>query len=110
MKWIGDIVKILFVCTGNADRSPTAEEMFINIEGVEAKSAGTSLLAATRLSKELIEWADRVFAMENRHQKAVLKLDPGAYEKIEVLDIPDRYYLNQPELKQLFRKKLERFF
>jgi predicted protein tyrosine phosphatase len=110
MRWIGDIVKILFVCTGNVDRSPTAEKMFINIEGVEAKSAGTSLLAATRLSKELIEWADKVFVMENRHQKAVLKLDTDAREKIEVLDIPDIYYYNQPELKEQLKKKLKRFF
>lgn len=110
MRWIGDILNILFVCTGNVDRSPTAEEMFINIEGVEAKSAGTSLLAVTRLSKELIDWADKVFVMENRHQKAVLKLDPDAREKIEILDIPDRYFHNQPELKELLKKKLKRFF
>ena len=92
------------------DRSPTAEEMFINIEGVKAKSAGTSLMAATRLSNELIEWSDRIFVMEHRHQEAVLKLDPDAQQKIEVLDIPDRYYHNQPELKQLLKKKLKRFF
>jgi predicted protein tyrosine phosphatase len=48
--------------------------------------------------------------MENRHQKVVLKLDTDAREKIEVLDIPDIYYYNQPELKEQLKKKLKRFF
>jgi predicted protein tyrosine phosphatase len=104
------MMKILFVCTGNVDRSPTAEEMFVNVEHAEAKSAGTSSVAAIRLSKELIEWSDRIFVMEHRHQGAVLKLNPDALQKIEVLDIPDRYRHNQPELKQLLKKKLEGFF
>ena len=57
-------LKVLFVCTGNIDRSPTAEEIFRSYPGVEAKSAGTSELAPTRISKELVEWADLILVME----------------------------------------------
>lgn len=100
---------MLFVCTGNVDRSRTAEEMFKNIEGVKAKSAGTSITATTPLSKELIDWADRIFVMEDEHQKAVLKLNSEARAKVECLDIPDRYCHGHPELKRLLMEKLQRY-
>jgi len=103
----GDLMNILFVCTGNVDRSKTAEEIFKNIKGVKAKSAGTSIDAPVQLSKELIEWADRIFVMEYRHQKTVLELDPKASKKVVCLKIPDKYYFNQPELSILLRKKLQ---
>ena len=103
------MTRILFVCTGNVDRSKTAEEMFKNIEDVKAKSAGTSITATTPLSKELIDWADRIFVMEDEHKKAVLKLSPEAGDKVECLDIPDRYCHGQPELKRLLMEKLQRY-
>ena len=87
-KMHGDLMNILFVCTGNVDRSKTAEEMFKNIKGVKVKSAGTSMVASVQLSKELIEWADRIF----------------------VIEIPDKYYFNQPELSILLRKRLQPYF
>jgi len=102
-------MKILFVCTGNVDRSKTAEEMFQNVENVEAKSAGTSIAATVPLSKELIAWADRIFVMECKHQKAVLKLDSEAWNKVECLDIPDEYYHGQEELKRLLTERLQPF-
>jgi protein-tyrosine-phosphatase len=37
--------KVLFVCTGNYDRSPTAENMYKNVKGLEVKSAGISIAA-----------------------------------------------------------------
>lgn len=35
MVLVGIVMKILFVCTDNVDRSKTAEEMFKNVEDVE---------------------------------------------------------------------------
>lgn len=99
-------MRILFVCTGNIDRSKTAEEMFKNVEGVEVRSAGVSMAATIHLSKELIDWADRIFVMEGKHQKAVLEIDPSAREKVDCLDIPDEYSYGQPELKRVLREKL----
>ena len=101
-----DHVKVLFVCTGNVDRSKTAEELFKNVESLEVRSAGTSIAAPVRLSKELIEWADRIFVMEYKHQKAVLKLDSSAWQKVECLDIPDKFAYGESELKELLMKKL----
>jgi len=58
--------KVLFVCTVNRFRSKTAEEIFKSKFNV--KSAGTSELANTPLSRELLEWADYIFVMEESHK------------------------------------------
>ncbi|MCW4052092.1 MAG: phosphotyrosine protein phosphatase [Candidatus Bathyarchaeota archaeon] len=102
----GEKVKVLFVCTGNTDRSRTAQEMFDSVKRVEAKSAGTSPEAPVRLSIKLIRWADKIFCMEPRHQVAVLQLDPGAQGKIVVLNIPDLYVYAEPRLKRLLGRKI----
>jgi len=100
-------LRVLFVCTGNIDRSRTAQEMFNGIHGIEAKSAGTSYDAPVQLSKKLIQWADKIFCMESKHEKIVLKFDPESREKIEVLNIPDIYTRGEPELKRLLEKKVQ---
>jgi predicted protein tyrosine phosphatase len=99
--------KVLFVCGRNVDRSPTAEDMFKDITGLEVKSAGVSYGATVPLTKELIEWADAIYVMEFKYQQAVLKIMPSAWEKVECLEIPDVYYRNQPELKQLIVEKMK---
>jgi len=99
-------VKILFVCGRNVDRSPTAEEMFGTVEGAEVRSAGVSLGATVPVTRDLIDWADKIFVMEHKHEKAILKIDPSAWRKIEVLNIPDRFYKNQPELRALLKDRM----
>ena len=60
-----DAVKnVLFVCSQNKLRSPTAEQVFASWPNIEASSAGTNNDAENPLSAELIEWADIVFVME----------------------------------------------
>jgi predicted protein tyrosine phosphatase len=102
--------RILFVCGRNVDRSPTAEHLFDGIDGFEAKSAGVSLGATVPLTRELMERADAVYVMEYKHQKAALKIAPSCWKKIEILEIPDKYYWDQPELKQLLVEKLRTLF
>ena len=65
--------RFLFVCSRNELRSPTAESLFSAYEGVEAIGCGTNKDARLPLSGDLIEWADVVFAMEERHKNIVSK-------------------------------------
>ena len=58
-------MRILFVCTANKLRSPTAEDVFSGWPGIEAISAGTDADAPRPLTKELVASADMIFAMEN---------------------------------------------
>ena len=92
------MIKILFVCTANRDRSPTAECIYVERQGVLAKSAGTSSNARIPLSEDLIRWADIIICMENRHKLHIEKAYAGIIvaKTIEYLDIPDIYpYMHQ---------------
>ena len=84
--------RILFVCTGNIDRSPTAENILRGKLGFEALSAGTLTNASRRLSASLIDWANIIFAMEEQHRNAVLAIRPEAENKTVVLGIPDKRF------------------
>ncbi|MCS7120894.1 MAG: phosphotyrosine protein phosphatase [Nitrososphaerota archaeon] len=100
------VKRILFVCTGNMDRSPTAERLLKGKEGFEVKSAGTWIYARNRISKDLIEWADQIFVMEEHHREIILSMNPAADRKIVVLGIPDIYQRNDPELINILKTKL----
>jgi len=98
------------VCSGNIDRSPTAEALLKGKKGFEGKSAGTLPSAPTVVSKELMDWADRIFAMETAHKEAMLRIDPEAASKIAVLGIEDRYLKGDRELVRILKEKLSRYF
>ncbi len=102
--------KLLFVCSENRLRSPTAEAVFSEYEGVEAIGAGTNSDAATPVSGDLIEWADIVLVMEKSHRNKISKKyrDLLKNKRLIVLDIPDNYDCMQPELIQLLKVKVSR--
>jgi predicted protein tyrosine phosphatase len=99
--------KVLFVCTANLQRSPTAEKHFQNWgELWEAKSAGIMPVPEGKpLSQELVDWADIVICMEPEHAEyleANFHCDPT---KLKVLNIEDIYSRYDPELiRQLERR------
>jgi len=59
-------MNILFVCSRNQWRSPTAEAVYKNHPTHDARSAGTSDTARIRVSMKLMDWADVVFVMEKK--------------------------------------------
>jgi len=97
---------VLFVCTGNMERSPTAEELFRNEDGLEVKSAGIAPSAPNFLTEDLVAWADKIFAMEEVHREYIARKCPWAVHKVIVLGIPDVYFRNDPELKRLLRERV----
>jgi len=102
--------KLLFVCSENRLRSPTAEAVFSTYEGVEAIGAGTNSDAETTVSGDLIEWADIVLVMEKSHRNKILKKYKELLKnkRLIVLEIPDNYERMQPELIQLLKAKASR--
>ena len=100
---------MLFVCTGNIDRSPTAEALLREKEGFEVKSAGTWMGARKLVSKELMNWADIVFVMEEHHKEALIKIDQNAEAKIIVLGVDDHYLKGDPELMRILKERLSEY-
>src|SRR5689334_18128099 len=103
------MVKALFVCSQNRLRSPTAEHVFSQYEGVECESAGTNGSANIPLGPELVEWADIIFVMERAHRNKVTKMFRGHLngKRIIVLGIPDDYEYMDETLIHLLKLKVE---
>lgn len=104
-------MKLLFVCSENRLRSPTAEAVFSEYNGIEAIGAGTNADADTPLSGDLIEWADVILVMEKSHKNKVSKKYQELLKdkKLVCLDIPDNYDCMQPELIRMLETKVPRY-
>lgn len=102
-------MNVLFVCSRNRRRSPTAESVFSGIDGLEVLSAGTSEDAVTAVSADLIEWADAVIAMEDRHRAKIQQRFGSSLKgkQMVVLGIQDRYEFMDEELVRTLQERLE---
>ena len=100
-------MRVLVVCTANQDRSPTAEDLLRHRPGMEVRSAGTSAAAESRVTPDLVQWADKIFVMEERHREYIREYYPQALPKVVVLDVPDRYARGHPALVSILAQKLE---
>ena len=99
---------VLFVCTANKLRSPTAEDIFKDMPGLEVLSAGTSPDAPRPLTKELVARAELIFSMEPHHRERVRKKfkQRPADSRIITLHIPDVYERGDAELVALLKEKV----
>ena len=102
-------MKLLFECSQNRFRSPTAETVFSAYPWVEAKSAGTNRDADTPISEDLIEWADVVLVMEKSHRNKLTRKFKSAFrtKRLVVLDILDEYM--DMELVRILQARVPRY-
>ncbi len=98
-------MNLLFVCSRNQWRSPTAEEIFKNNQEYQAKSAGTEPSARIKITEKLINWADIIFVMEKKHKERLKQRFATVVDEKEVivLDIPDEYQFMDEELVDLIK-------
>jgi predicted protein tyrosine phosphatase len=101
---------ILFVCSRNQLRSPTAEQVFSTRPDIEVLSAGTDHDADTPLTAELVAWADLIFVMERLHRSKLQARFKSSLKNARVicLDIRDRYKFMDPELVRMLEAKVSR--
>jgi len=102
---------ILFICSRNQWRSPTAEKIYSRDDRVNVASAGTSPRAQKRVNAKDIEWADIILVMEYKH-KDRLKAEFTKllkYKKVAVLDIPDDYGYMDEELIEILKVSIEEY-
>ncbi|MCE9518442.1 MAG: phosphotyrosine protein phosphatase [Verrucomicrobia bacterium] len=98
---------ILFLCSQNKLRSPTAEAIFADHPAIEVDSAGLNNDAEIPLSEEQIEWADLIIVMEKAHCNRLNRKFKRALagKRIAVLDIPDEYEYMEPSLVALLKSR-----
>ncbi|RNC83979.1 MAG: protein tyrosine phosphatase [Balneola sp.] len=102
---------ILFICSQNKLRSPTAEQIYSTREDLNVLSAGLNNDAENPVSVDLLTWADSIYVMEKAHLNRLRKKF-GEYlknQKLVSLDIPDIYEFMEPSLIEELAKKLRRF-
>lgn len=103
--------QLLFICSRNQWRSPTAANLFKNSQLYVAKSAGTSDKARIKLTANLIHWADQIFVMEKRHAAIIRQNYPNliADRSIITLQISDDYQYMDPELIEILESRLAEY-
>lgn len=104
-------MNLLFVCSENRLRSPTAEKVFAEYPGVNAIGAGTNSDAPTPVSGDLIEWADVVLVMEKTHRNKIAKRfrEQLKGKRLVVLNIADNYEYMEPDLIDMLRSRILRY-
>lgn len=96
-------LNVLFVCSRNQWRSPTAEQVWRRHPLLNVRSGGTSPSARHTVSADDICWADAVIVMEQKHKSRLFAEFSRLLDNkpVHVLDIPDEYRYMDPELVEL---------
>ncbi|MCH1930488.1 phosphotyrosine protein phosphatase [Shewanella sp. A25] len=105
-------MNILFLCTSNLNRSRTAEDHFAAKDPLHVyRSAGLNEKecrrnSTTLCSEELLEWADVVFVMEDKHVRRIEKYTGQRFlGKVINLNIPDVYQYGESALIEQLEKR-----
>lgn len=98
-------MNLLFVCSLNQKRSRTAEVLFSGYDGIVVRSAGTQSNARLVVGAELVEWADIIFVMEQKHHQKLKEKFPSQLQgkRVVCLDIEDEFEYMDPELVETLR-------
>lgn len=104
-------MNILFVCSRNNWRSPTAETIYKNRPHHQVRSAGTEPSAKKKVTSKDILWADIIFAMEKKHKQRLLDKFPEEIHNKEliVLDIEDNYGYMDEELVEMIKLSVDSY-
>ena len=103
--------KLLFVCSQNRLRSPTAERIFSRYPDLEVASADLDADAARPVTPERVAWADWIFVMEKAHRNQLRRRFAGHcdWRRVICLNIPDHYDFMDPQLIALLEARVGKY-
>lgn len=104
-------MNVLFICSQNRLRSPSAERRFADWPGVETASAGVDYGAVVPVSPELLQWADLICVMEPIHRQKLTArfFSELTGKRIVCLNIPDEFQFMEPALIKLLDASVTRY-
>ncbi|MGB0523926.1 MAG: protein tyrosine phosphatase [Flammeovirgaceae bacterium] len=99
------MLKILFACEGDQQRSKTAEAIYNDDKRFEVKSAGVNEVT----DGVLADWADYIFVMEATHQARLKERFPAQYDEDMIfnLEIEDHFDYMDSKLVAILQSKFE---
>lgn len=103
-----DAMNVLFVCSMNKWRSPTAEKIYSNHPSLNVRSAGTNSKAKRRISIGDIRWADLIILMEEKHRKRIRAEFRHELEcrEMHVIEVEDRFEFMDPRLVEELQERI----
>lgn len=110
-RYANETQNILFVCSRNQWRSPTAEQVWRKHPMLSVRSGGTSPNARHKVSVDDIRWAHVIFVMEEKHKSRLATEFTRLLDNkpIHVLDIPDEYKYMDAELVDQIEQSVAAF-
>lgn len=103
------MTNLLFVCEGNAQRSPTFEIWFKeNRPQYEVKSTGTAFGYPERLNEELLKWADVIYCMDLEQDRFIQRRFSKYHSKVKIVGCSDQYNRESPQLYRLIEYWVEK--
>ena len=107
----GSTKKVLTVCSTGLLRSATLQNFLIREYGYNVRNCGTEeSYALIPISEALVLWADEIIFVEHSNFKSVMtdlkRLE--VLHKCKILDIPDMYDFNSPELIKICKEQYEK--
>lgn len=95
-------LNLLFVCTGNVQRSPIFERWFRgNRLQYNVRSTGTAYGYPYRMTDDLLNWADKIFLMDLEQEMFIKQKFPEFLNKCEIIGCSDQYSSDSSKLKEL---------
>ena len=103
-------MNVLFVCTENLARSPTAAVLFRELQGQvgrhNARAVGTAPHAPQRLTTRELAWAELVAVMEPRHLGTIIAKWPQQAKKVVVLQVEEHLASSERDLRRILEPKI----
>lgn len=106
----GDTKKVLCVCSAGLLRSATLQNFLIKEYGYNVRNCGTDEHhALIPISEALVTWADEIVFVNEENYFAVKHHmeNMNLEDKVKILDIPDMYNFNDPELLKIIKQQYE---
>lgn len=99
--------KVLCLCSAGLLRSPTTANVLHQEYGYNTRAAGVDPeYALIPVDEVLLSWADEVVCVEGSVYRTLLARWEAAKEhRVIVLNVPDQYEWNHPELRALISKQ-----